>query len=103
MFSLETQVGIRSQKNKWESMLPRSYQSWEQMPGPLLAGHTRDEPSFLNINVELSATKSVCQERPNYGYEKCQTTYYMNLGNAPFTSGHKNRKSLLLGVEIAKV
>jgi hypothetical protein len=48
VISLETQVGITSQINKWANMDPRTCHRWEQVPKrskhPLLTGCTRHEP-----------------------------------------------------------
>jgi hypothetical protein len=80
VISLEIQVGITSQINKWANTDPRKYRRWDQVPRrnkhPLPTGRTRYEPSSMIVNAELSAVKvSVCQVRSNYCNEKCQTTY----------------------------
>jgi hypothetical protein len=50
VISLETQVGITSQRNKWANTDPRIYRRWDQVPRrsehPLLTGRTRHEPHF---------------------------------------------------------
>jgi hypothetical protein len=62
--SLETEVGITSQRNKWANTDPRIYRRWDQVlkrsKHPLLTGHTRREPSSMIMNAELSA---VCQSQ----------------------------------------
>jgi hypothetical protein len=61
VISLETQVGITSQRNKWANTDPRTYWRWDYVPrrkmDPLSTGHTRREPSFMIKNSELSAVK----------------------------------------------
>ena len=80
VISLKIQVGNTNQRNKWANTDPRIYRRWDQVPRrskhPLLIDHTRREPSSMIMNAELSAvSKSVCQVRSNYWYEKCQTRY----------------------------
>jgi hypothetical protein len=78
VISLKTQVGITNQRNKWANTYPWIYRRWDAVPRrskhPLLIDHTctRREPSSL-MSYRLS--KSVCQVRSNYWYEKCQTIY----------------------------
>jgi hypothetical protein len=59
VISLEIQVGIKSQINKWANTDPRKYRRWDQVPRGskhhLLTGRTRREPSFIIVNAELSA------------------------------------------------
>ena len=61
VISLEIQVGITSQINKWANTDPRIYRRWDQVPRmskhPLLTGHTRREPRSIIVNAELSAVK----------------------------------------------
>jgi hypothetical protein len=61
--SLETQVGITSQKNKWANTDPRTYRRWDQVPRrskhTLLTDHTCREPSSMIMNAELSAVKVI--------------------------------------------
>jgi hypothetical protein len=61
VISLETQVGIKSQRNKWASTDPRIYWRWDQVPRrsnhPLSTDHTHREPSSMIMNAELSAVK----------------------------------------------
>jgi hypothetical protein len=80
VISLETQVGITSQRNKWANTDPQTYKRRDQVPRrskhPLLTGHICSKPSFMIMNVELSAVKvSVPSTIYNYWYEKCPTTY----------------------------
>jgi hypothetical protein len=74
VISLETQVGVTSQINKWANMDPRTCWRWDQVPrrskNPLKTGHTRREPSSIIVNVELSA---VCQSNCT----KCSLTIGM--------------------------
>jgi hypothetical protein len=64
VISLETQVGVTSQINRWANTAPRTCWRWDQVPRrsmhPLLTGHTRHEPSSMIMNAELSA---VCQSQ----------------------------------------
>jgi hypothetical protein len=59
--SIEIQVGIASQINKWASMDPQNYQRWDQVPKrskhPLPTGRTRCDHSSIIVNEELSAVK----------------------------------------------
>jgi hypothetical protein len=59
--SLETKVGITSQRNKWANTDPRINRGWNQVPRrskhPLSTGHTRRDPSFVIMHAELSAVK----------------------------------------------
>jgi hypothetical protein len=80
VISLEKQVGITSQINKWANTYPRIYQRWDQVPRRskhlLSTSHIRREPSSMIMNAELSAVR--VQVRSNYWYrvyEKCQTAY----------------------------
>jgi hypothetical protein len=61
VISLETQVGITSQRNKWANTDPRIYRRWDHVPRrskhPLWTGHTRRKPSSMIMNAELSAVK----------------------------------------------
>jgi hypothetical protein len=61
VISLQTQVGITSQKNKWANTDPRIYRRWDQVPRrskhPLSTGHACHEPSFMIMNAALSAVK----------------------------------------------
>jgi hypothetical protein len=61
VISLEIQVGITSQINKWANKDPREYRRWDQVPRkskhPLPTGRTRREPSSIIVNEELSAVK----------------------------------------------
>jgi hypothetical protein len=70
VISLETHVGITSQRHELANTDPRIYRSWNQVPRrskhPLSTGHTRREPSCMIMNAELQS---------KYWYEKCQTTY----------------------------
>jgi hypothetical protein len=59
VISLETQVGITSQRNKWANTDPQTYRRWDQdhqvrkrSKHPLSTGHTRHEPSFIIMNAE---------------------------------------------------
>jgi hypothetical protein len=58
VMSLETHVGITSQRNKWANTDSRR---WDRVPRrnkrSLSTGHTRREPSFMIMNAELSAVK----------------------------------------------
>jgi hypothetical protein len=51
VISLETQVGITSQMNKWANTDPWTYRRWDQVPRrskyPLSTGHIRCEPSSM--------------------------------------------------------
>jgi hypothetical protein len=61
VISLEIQVGITSQINKWANMDPRNYRRWNQVPGrskyPFPTGRTRCEPNSIIMNAELSTVK----------------------------------------------
>jgi hypothetical protein len=61
VISLEIQVGITSQINKWANTDPRKYWRWDQVPRrskhPLPTGHTRCEPNSIIVNAELSAVR----------------------------------------------
>jgi hypothetical protein len=56
VISLETQVGVTSQINKWANMDPQTCQRWDQVPRrskhPLSIGHIRREPSSMIMNAE---------------------------------------------------
>jgi hypothetical protein len=62
--SLETQLGITSQRNKWANTDTRIFRRWDQVPRrskhPLSTGQTHREPSSMIMNAELSA---VCQSQ----------------------------------------
>jgi hypothetical protein len=60
--SLETQVGITSQRNKWANRTLGYTGGGIRCLGgvskhPLSTGHTRREPSSMIMNAELSAVK----------------------------------------------
>jgi hypothetical protein len=54
VISLEIQVGITSQINKWANTDPKKYRRWDQVPRRsdhhLLTGRTRREPQFKSKN-----------------------------------------------------
>jgi hypothetical protein len=79
VISLESQVGVTSQINKWANTDPRKYRRWDQVhrrsEHPLPTGRTRHEPVPLSWMRSYPLSKSVCQVRSNYWNEKCQTTY----------------------------
>jgi hypothetical protein len=61
VISLEIQVGITSQINKWANTDSLKYRRWDQVPRrskhPLPTGRTRREPSSIIVNAESSAVK----------------------------------------------
>jgi predicted phosphodiesterase len=64
--SLETQVGITSQRNKWANTDPRIYRKWDQVPmrskHPLSTGHTHRQPHF---KVKNQKSKLMCPGNVN--------------------------------------
>jgi hypothetical protein len=64
VISLQTQVGITSQRNKWAYMDTRVYQRWDQVPRrskhPLPTGHTRPELYFHDHKCGVIGCQSQC-------------------------------------------
>jgi hypothetical protein len=96
VISLQTQVGVTSQRNKWANMEPRTCQRWDHVSWgckhPLWTGHTR-----RNHKVLRCLSKSVYQVRSSYWYEKCQTTHAsMKVCNSELDhcNGHKTCQTL---------
>jgi hypothetical protein len=104
VISIETQVGVTSQINKWANTDPGHIRRWDQVPRrsehPLSTGQIHREPSSITMNAELSA---VCQSQcAKYGltiwYKKCQTTYgSMTVCNFELDhcNGHRNCETLI--------
>jgi hypothetical protein len=83
VIGLKTQDGITSQRIKWANSAkhrppPRTSRGWDQAHNSnrysLLTGHIHREPCFVHGCGVIPPPKSVCQDRPQYRYEKCQTT-----------------------------
>jgi hypothetical protein len=64
VISLEIQIVVTSQINKWVNTDPRTYRKWHQVPRrskhPLSTGHNHREPSHMIMDAEFSA---VCQSQ----------------------------------------
>jgi hypothetical protein len=73
VISLETQVGIRIQRNKWANMDPRHTRVGIRCLGRVSFPCRPVTPAcaqFLDHECSYPLSKSVCQEQPNYWYEK---------------------------------
>jgi hypothetical protein len=79
MISLKTQVRITRQRYKWVNTNPPDIPEWDQAPRrskhPLKISHPAVSPVPWSWMRSHPLSKSVCQVRSNYWYEKCQTTY----------------------------
>jgi hypothetical protein len=86
VISLETQVGITSQRNKRVNTDRRIYQRWDQVPRrrSILCRSVTPavNPVPWSWMQSYPLSKSVCQVWSNYWYEKYQKTYgSMNVCN----------------------
>jgi hypothetical protein len=70
VISLETQVGITSQRNKWANKDPRRYRRWDHMPRrsehPLSIGRIHHVPHFKGKKsvVKISVSKLCKRNNP---------------------------------------
>jgi hypothetical protein len=75
VISLEIQVGITSQINKWANTDPRKHQRWDQVSIPCRPVAPAVSPVPLSWMRSYPLSKSVCQVRSKYWNEKCQNIF----------------------------
>jgi hypothetical protein len=105
VISLETQVGVTSQINKWANTDPQTGQRWDQVPRrskhPLLTSHTRREPNFTSsVNVsQKSRTEPISRSQilDTYkdvlkGLESYPDEYKIEIDPSVKTVQHQHRR-----------